>query len=70
VIHDGSNGLLADFFDVDALADKSLAVLKDPPAYRALGERAIAMIHERYTLDVTLPKLIHWFERTMAGNLP
>src|SRR5262249_21976016 len=30
VIQDGSNGLLADFFDVDGLVDKGVAVLKDP----------------------------------------
>ena len=70
VITDGSNGLLADFFDVDGLAEKAVAVLKDPPAYRALGEHGVEMIHDRYALDVTLPKLIRWFERSHAGNLP
>ncbi len=70
VIRDGSNGLLADFFDVDGLAEKALAVLRDPPAFDALGKRGTALIHERYALDVTLPKLIEWFERSVAGNLP
>ncbi len=40
VVTDGVNGLLADFFDVEGLAEKALAVLRDPPAYRELGERA------------------------------
>jgi glycosyltransferase involved in cell wall biosynthesis len=70
VIRDESNGLLADFFDIDGLAEKAVAVLSDPPAYRALGERGLAMVHERYALAVTLPKLITWFERSLAGNLP
>ena len=70
VIADGRNGLLADFFDVESLAEKAVAVLKDPPAYRHLGERSTSMVHERYALDVTLPKLIRWFERNLAGNLP
>jgi glycosyltransferase involved in cell wall biosynthesis len=70
VIRDGSNGMLVDFFDVDGLAEKAAAVLRDPHAYRGLGERGIALVHERYALDVTLPKLIHWFERSIAGNLP
>ena len=39
VIQDGTNGLLADFFDVDGLAEKAVAVLWDPAAYRSLGER-------------------------------
>jgi glycosyltransferase involved in cell wall biosynthesis len=70
VITDGSNGLLADFFDVDELSEKAVAVLRDPPAYRPLGEHGMAMIHDRYALNVTLPKLIRWFERSLAGNLP
>jgi glycosyltransferase involved in cell wall biosynthesis len=70
IVTDGSTGLLGDFFDVDGLAEKAVAVLKDPAAYRHLGERATALVHERYSLDVTLPKLIRWFERSIAGNLP
>ncbi len=70
VIRDGSNGLLVDFFDVEGLAEKAVAVLRDPQAYRGLGERGIELVHERYALDVTLPKLINWFERSAAGNLP
>ena len=70
VITDGLNGLLADFFEVDELSEKAVAVLKDPPAYRPLGEDGMAMIQDRYALSVTLPKLIRWFERSVAGKLP
>jgi glycosyltransferase involved in cell wall biosynthesis len=70
VIRDGSSGLLVDFFDIDGLAERAVAVLSDPPAYHELGERGVALVRERYALDVTLPKLIHWFERSVAGNLP
>jgi glycosyltransferase involved in cell wall biosynthesis len=70
VIRDRSNGLLVDFFDVDSLSEKAVAVLKDPEAYRRLGQCGIQLINERYGLDVTLPKLIQWFERSLAGNLP
>jgi glycosyltransferase involved in cell wall biosynthesis len=68
VIADGSNGLLADFFDVDGLAEKALAVLRDPAAYRPLGERGVALIHEQYALDVTLPRLIAWLEQVAGGG--
>ncbi len=54
----------------EGLAEKAVAVLEIRPPTAHLGERGIAMIQERYALDVTLPKLIQWFERTMAGNLP
>jgi glycosyltransferase involved in cell wall biosynthesis len=70
VVTDGKSGLLVDFFDVDGLAEKAVAVLRDPPSYRHLGECAAALVRDRYALGVTLPKLIAWFERTIAGNLP
>ena len=44
MIRDGENGLLVDFFDVEALADKAVAVLNDPAAYRPLGRSAEAII--------------------------
>jgi glycosyltransferase involved in cell wall biosynthesis len=70
VIRDGSNGLLAAFFDIDGLAERALAVLVDSTGHRHLGDNATALIHERYALDVTLPKLIRWFDRSLSGNLP
>ncbi len=70
VVSDGRNGLLADFFDVDGLVDRALAVLRDPAAHRTLGDHAAALVRERYSLDVTLPRLSQWLERSVAGNLP
>ncbi len=70
VITDGVNGLLADFLDVEVLAQLALAVLRDPAAHRPLGDRAAELVRERYALEVTLPKLVLWSERTLAGNLP
>ncbi len=70
VVTDGVTGLLADFFDVDGLADRAVAVLRDPAAHRQIGERGVALVHERYALDVTLPRLIQWFEQSLSGNLP
>jgi len=43
VVTDGHNGLLADFFDVDGLTDRALAVLRDPAAHRTLGHQAAAL---------------------------
>ncbi|HET9220074.1 MAG TPA: glycosyltransferase [Terriglobia bacterium] len=67
VIRDGDNGLLANFFDVDGLAAHALRVLKAPQDYRALGERARALIQERYSLDVTFPKMWSLFKRALAA---
>ncbi|HEV2070239.1 MAG TPA: glycosyltransferase [Acidimicrobiales bacterium] len=62
VIRQGENGLLGDFFDVDGLAEAALEVLRDPPAFRALGEAAERTIAERYSLEVVLPQMTALYE--------
>jgi glycosyltransferase involved in cell wall biosynthesis len=68
VIVDGETGLLAGFFDVEAFARRALEVLRAPPAFRELGDRAAAMIEDRYALSVTLPRLVDFFERATSGG--
>jgi glycosyltransferase involved in cell wall biosynthesis len=68
VIEDGRNGLLRDFFDVDGLVESAVGVLKDPGAYRRLGDAARQTVVERYGLDVTLPKMIEFFERVVESH--
>jgi glycosyltransferase involved in cell wall biosynthesis len=62
---DGENGLLVDFFDVDGLVQRAVEVLRDPTAFRTLGERGAALIGERYALGVTLPRLVGLFDRVV-----
>jgi len=64
MIRDGENGLLADFFDVDALAAKALEAIRDPAAVRPLGRAAEQMIKEKYSLDVLLPKMVDFYHET------
>lgn len=68
VIQDGVNGLLCDFYDVDALTDRALAVLRDPDAYRHLGVAARATVQERYSCDVVLPKLAAFYREIASGG--
>jgi glycosyltransferase involved in cell wall biosynthesis len=68
MIRDGHNGLLADFFDVDALAEKSVRVLSDPAAYRPLGHAAEKLISDQYNLDVVLPKMLNLYDRAIAAR--
>jgi len=68
MIVDGENGLLEDFFDVDGLANRAVEVLRDPAAYRHLGERGAEMIEQRYALSVMLPRLVDLFERAAQGT--
>ena len=56
VIEDGVNGLLFDFFDADALADKVGVLLADPASHTAMRAAARATIVEKYDLaTVCLP---------------
>src|SRR5688572_6494200 len=66
VIHPGRTGLVASFFDVDALAETALRVLKDPAAHRPLGQAGRALVTDRYSLDVTYPRLVDLFFRIAA----
>jgi glycosyltransferase involved in cell wall biosynthesis len=53
----GTNGLLADFFDIDEFVRLAARVLDDPGDYRQLGETGREMIRGKYSLDVCLPRL-------------
>jgi glycosyltransferase involved in cell wall biosynthesis len=66
MIRDGENGLLADFFDSEAMAEKALSVLRDPDAARPMGRAAERMIVERYSLEAVLPEMVRMYEDTAA----
>lgn len=68
-IDDGRTGLLVDFFDAGALAERVCALLEDPAAGRALGERARAVARERWDLRrICLPAQLRWVEALAAGT--
>jgi glycosyltransferase involved in cell wall biosynthesis len=62
MIEHNKNGLLADFFDVDALADTANRVLDAPQDFKHLGQAGVEMIRERYSLDVCLPQMLKLYE--------
>jgi glycosyltransferase involved in cell wall biosynthesis len=62
MIRHDENGLLADFFDVEGMADQAERILDDPAAFRRLGLAGEAMIREHYSLDVCLPKMLRLYE--------
>jgi glycosyltransferase involved in cell wall biosynthesis len=64
VIRAGENGLLVDFFDLEALAQQIAEVLTDPAAYRSLGETARRDVVAGYDLKtVCLPKQLALVDR-------
>lgn len=68
VIQHEANGLLADFFDVEGLADQACRVLDDPAAFAPLGRIGREGILEKYSLDVCLPQLQRFYETTASGS--
>jgi glycosyltransferase involved in cell wall biosynthesis len=62
MIRDGENGLLADFFDVEEIAQKAVAVLRTPGEFRPLGQAAERMIQQRYSLEAVLPEMVRMYE--------
>src|SRR5205085_7816766 len=57
MIQHGKNGLLVDFFNVEAMVDLAESVLNAPWDYRHLGAAGVEMIAQRYSLDVCLPQM-------------
>ena len=66
VIQHGQNGLLGEFFDVNKLAATAVEVLKDPAAYRHLGQAAEQTIADKYSLKLILPQITEFYEQVAA----
>ena len=62
MIRNGENGLLFDFFDVDALAEFANQLLDRGDEYKVLGRQAAAIIQEKYSVDVCLPQMVEMYE--------
>ncbi|CAO3433448.1 glycosyltransferase [Azospirillum endophyticum] len=66
VIRHGENGLLADFFSPNAIADRVVEVLADPGAFVPLGQAARRTVTDRYALADCLARQTRLI-RDMAG---
>ena len=66
-IDDGVHGLLADFYDVDALTEKALQVLRAPEEHKHLGQAARERVMERYEKTKCIDQLVELF-RKHAGE--
>lgn len=67
VVDDRVHGLLADFHDVDAIADHAIRVLSDPAEYRPLGEAARARVLDSYEQATCRRHLVDFF-KSVAGK--
>ena len=48
--------------DVDALAELTCQLLDRKDEYRVLGKQGAAIIQEKYSIDVCLPKMVELYE--------
>ncbi len=61
-IDNGKNGILCGFDDVENLTKRALEVLKDPPAFRHLGEGARQRVMERYEKKKCIDQIVGLFK--------
>jgi len=64
-IQDGVNGLLADFFSPQDIADRVEEVLEHPDQMATIREQARKTILERYDLAQLLPQHLQWIEQSV-----
>jgi glycosyltransferase involved in cell wall biosynthesis len=67
MVRHGGNGLLTDFFDVEALVKTASEVLDAPGDYKHLGAAGVEMIRTGYSLDVCLPQMLRLYEDALAA---
>jgi glycosyltransferase involved in cell wall biosynthesis len=66
VIENGINGLLTDFFDTDAMADRAERVLRAPTDYEDPGAAGCQLVRDRYSASVCLPQMLDLYHGAAA----
>lgn len=62
VIVEGENGVLVDFFNPRAIADRVADILDHPQDYQSIRQRARETICDRYDLAKLLPQQVAWLQ--------
>lgn len=65
VVLDRVNGLLANFFSPQDIADRIEEALVDPALRRSLSHRARETVLDRYDLRLMLPRQLNWLKESM-----
>jgi len=68
VIHEGSTGLLAGFFNVDQMTEKALQALESPQKSRELGANARKLIESKYEQSICLKEIEQLFRETAKAK--
>jgi glycosyltransferase involved in cell wall biosynthesis len=67
VIRDGETGRLVPPGDAAALAAAILALLRDPPAARAMARRGAELVRERFTFDAMMARTTDVYRELLAA---
>ena len=70
VIIDGETGLLVDFFDHHALADRLDEALSAPHRWSELRLNARQLVLDRYALNKVIPQHMALLQQFAEGNSP
>jgi glycosyltransferase involved in cell wall biosynthesis len=68
IIQHGKNGLLTNFFDIEAMTMAVDRILRDPERFRPLGAAGQALIRERYSMDVCLPQMLELYDEVIRNG--
>ena len=63
MIKHGENGLLFDFFDIDAAVAQANEVLDQPEQFQPQRDAAVELIRENYSMEVCLPKMLALYQQ-------
>ncbi len=70
VIEHGHDGILVDFFNPDAVADRVIEALREPDRMRPIRQAARWTALSRYALNRCLPNQVRLLEDLAAGRTP
>ena len=68
IIKDGYNGILTDFYDIDAMVQKINNVLDNPDKYADIRDNSRKTVVEKYDLKKLLPEQIEFIKNTVLKN--
>jgi L-malate glycosyltransferase len=68
IIENGVTGYLCPLDAVDEMAERAIALLRDPDRRRAMGEKAAELVRTDYCTDRIVPMYLVAYEEVLGPN--
>jgi|SRR5579862_5658380 len=68
IIEDGETGILCEADDVDGMADRAVAILRDPAARARIGRAAAEHTRATYCVDRIVPMYEEYYREVLSGR--